>query len=252
MSVNDESPGTPRRLSIVAGTIRRWASVSLAEPEILGLSGLVRPGDVCFDIGAAYGMYSFPLAELVGPAGRVYSFEPQEVPGRILAAGKRCCGARNLNLTRAAVGSGTGTLDMTLPVHFGLPVRGHAHVPGHEPPGPLTRFSTMRTWSTPVLSVDGFRDQHSVNGVRFMKIDVEGFEPAVLRGARRTIESDHPTLLLEIEDRHLTRHGNTAEAFSRSLRDLGYTMYAWRDRAWVRVGRTMPEKRNYLFTTAGR
>lgn len=231
------------RLAAVAGAIRRCAAVSLAEPEVLGLGGLVGPGDVCFDIGAAYGMYTFPLADLVGPRGAVCALEPQAASRRVLAACRRFCRADNVRLSPAAAAEGTGALDMALPVRFGLPIRGHAHL--RE--GAEHRERRAHTWRAPTVSVDEFCERHGLGGVRFMKVDVEGFEPAVLRGAQRTLEADRPALLLEIEARHLSRYGTTGEEFSGSLRELGYAMYTWRQRGWTRTAAVTADRRNYLF-----
>ncbi|HXB48435.1 MAG TPA: FkbM family methyltransferase, partial [Streptosporangiaceae bacterium] len=46
------------------------------EPEMLGLRDLIQPGSVCFDIGAAAGLYTLALSRLAGPKGQVHSFEP--------------------------------------------------------------------------------------------------------------------------------------------------------------------------------
>lgn len=235
---------TPARLAALASAVRRCAAASAAEPEVLGLRELVRPGDVCFDIGAAYGMYSFPLADLVGPRGLVCAFEPQAASRRVLTGCRRLCAADNVRISAAAASSEAGTLEMVLPVRWGVPIRGHAHP---RASGPQSRFATARTWTIPAVSVDEFRERHPVGTVRFMKVDVEGFEPAVIRGARRTIEDDHPVLLLEIEARHLRRYGTTGEEFSSSLRDLGYAMYTWQHGAWEPTTAVTAERRNYLF-----
>jgi FkbM family methyltransferase len=231
--------------------LRGSASVSLAEPELLGLPSLVRTGDVCFDIGAAYGMYSFTLAHLVGTPGAVHSFEPQPKPHRILAAGVRGSGLDHLHPHHSAMGREPGTLEMALPVKFGVvPVHGHAHVnDGVAQKRPSTRFSRMRAWSTPIHSVDEFCDEHSIDRVHFMKVDVEGFEPTVIRGAQRVIAEHRPTLLLEIEDRHLCRYDTTAAEFTDSLRGIGYSMYTWNKREWTRAEKVTPQTRNYLFAT---
>ncbi|MDA2809148.1 FkbM family methyltransferase [Nocardiopsis sp. RSe5-2] len=242
---------TGLRLGAIAGTLRACAAVSLSEPEIRGLAGLVRPGDVCFDIGAAYGMYTFPLAALVGESGAVHSFEPLPLPFRILDQGRRASGARHVHTHNAALGPKGGKQRLTLPYRFGLPIHGWAYLrSGLQRPGRPISFSSERVLDTEVHTVDEVVDRWGIGRVRFMKIDVEGFEQAVLAGAARTLERDRPALLLEVEDRHLDKYGTTSAEVADALAGHGYTMSAWRRGRWTRVPAVTTARRNYLFTAA--
>ncbi|WP_460960039.1 FkbM family methyltransferase [Parasphingorhabdus pacifica] len=229
--------------------LRGSAALSWAEPELRGLPQLIRPGDVCFDIGAAYGMYSFTLAHLAGPTGAVYSFEPQPKPRRMLKTGVHSCGLRNVRITDAAVGSESGELEMRLPVKFGLaPIHGHAHISdGSRRENPRTAHARSRSWRTPVEMIDEFCERETVHRVDFMKVDAEGFEPNVVTGAEKIITKHRPTLLLEIEDRHLSRYATSSAEFTSSLRTFGYTMYTWNNRTWTPTDAVTAETRNYLF-----
>jgi len=253
MPQNDPTRPDRRRLALIARALRGAARLSLAEPELRGLPQLVRPGDVCFDIGAAYGMYSFSLAHLVGPTGAVHSFEPQPKPRGILRTGVRAAGLDHVHVQDAAVGAEPGELEMALPVKFGFaPIHGHAHInDGVRQPRPNTRFTRTRSWRTPIRTVDEFCAERAVPRVDFVKVDAEGFEPTVIAGARATIEQHRPSLLLEIEDRHLSRYDTTAAEFSASLRELGYRMHTWDGRAWRPAAEVTTAQRNYLFTVDG-
>jgi FkbM family methyltransferase len=233
------------RLRAAAGLLRAGARMSLSEPELLGLSEFVRPGAVCFDIGAAYGMYTYPLAGLAGPAGQVHSFEPLPVPYRLLETGVRASGARNVRVTNAAMGASTGWQRLRLPYRFGLPVHGWAHLQeGLKHPG---RFTSVKTLEVVVHTVDRVCELRELPRVDFMKVDVEGFEAVVLEGAAWTIEQHRPALLLEIEERHLGKYGRTADEVSGSLAERGYRMHVWRGGRWRRTDTVGPHRRNYLF-----
>jgi len=65
-------------------------------------------------------------------------------------------------------------------------------------------------------------DSYSLDGVSFIKIDVEGHEMSVLRGAEYLLKKQRPTLLIEIEERHC--QGNTLDV-PNYLKDLGYKMF---------------------------
>ncbi len=235
----------------MAAALRGASRWSVIEPEVEGLKEVVGAGDVCFDVGAAYGMYSFALARLVGSAGEVHSFEPQRKPHRILATGALLTGVRNLRIARAALGGRSGRGRITVPTRFGLPIHGHAHVgEGVASAPPTGLFRGSRSVVTDTFSVDQIRRFRGIPRVDFMKIDVEGYEPTVLDGAEKTLEECRPTLLLEIEQRHLSRYGLDPSAFLVRLRKMGYRPHVWHSGSWIPVDGVTPRKRNYLFTAS--
>jgi FkbM family methyltransferase len=229
--------------------LRGCATVYISEPELLGLAQIVHPGDVCLDIGAAYGMYTYPLAALVGPAGQVHSFEPLPNPYRILAAGRRASGTDHIHVYNAALGPVAGSHRMTLPYRFGLPIHTWAHLQiGLQRHWRKVSFSSSRTLTVQVRTVDEICARQGIAHVSFMKVDVEGFEAGVLTGAQRILKQCRPTLLLEIMDRHLDKYGMTSDDIVGFLRKQGYAMHAWATGRWVRVDRVTTGRRNYLFS----
>ncbi|NYH79773.1 FkbM family methyltransferase [Actinopolyspora biskrensis] len=238
-----------RRLRALDSVLRGAARLSVIEPEVDGLGELVGTGAVCFDIGAAYGMYSFSLARLVGTAGEVHSFEPQRKPYRILAAGARLAGVRNMRVDHAALGNRPGTRVLTVPTRFGFPIHGHAHVSDDVlVPGEGGLFRGKRSVPSETFSVDRIRHARGLSRIDFMKIDVEGYEPSVLEGAEETLENCRPKILLEIEERHLARYGTDPEKITGWLSDLGYGAHVRHGGEWEPVERVTGWKRNYLFT----
>jgi FkbM family methyltransferase len=242
----EPSPMRPR----IAHAIMRMATrIDWAEPELRGLEAVIRPGDHVFDIGAAHGMYTLPVANLVGPGGRVHAFEPHPRQQSQLRFLRRVLGLRQVDVHAAAVGSEVGEQSMRLPYHLLFPIYGHAHVAAGAAADPKRRF---RTWLTPVTTVDEVNRIEGLPRVSFIKIDVEGFEPSVIEGAAETIDRDRPSLLLEIEDRHLARYGRDANQFADELRARWpeYGMYTWADGGWRPAEHVTRERRNYLFATA--
>jgi FkbM family methyltransferase len=229
--------------------MRTAARIGMAEPELRGLGDLVRAGDTTFDIGAAYGMYTLPLAALVGPTGRVFAFEPQPRQSNTAWTLARLVGAGQASVTRAVAGDRLDEVTLQVPIRFGVPIYGHAHVvEGTDPAHAPKRARMLRI---PMLTVDEWSQRHAGGPVSFLKVDVEGFEPAVLEGARRTIDRFRPSLLLEIEDRHLLRYGDDGNAFADRIRAdwPGYRMYTRVRDAWQPADRVDLTTRNYLFAT---
>jgi len=228
-------------LYIAAGRIN-WA-----EREIDGLAQVVRPGDTALDVGAALGMYSVPLGYLVGPTGRLDSFDPQPRNFHTVRFLRLLTGATKGRLRRIALGPQPGTGEIVVPVLRGFPIFGHGHISRGEVDG-ARRMHRVRT---DIDTIDDWVERENLARVSFIKIDVEGFEPSVVAGARRVIDRDRPSILMEIEDRHLVRYGRDAAGFLAEIRERWpeYRMYTWVDGVWTETAEVRPEVRNYLFTT---
>ncbi|GAA1665812.1 FkbM family methyltransferase [Fodinicola feengrottensis] len=227
------------------------AATPFTENEILGLRSVVPTGGTCFDIGAAYGMYTFPLAHLVGKTGSVHSFEPLTGSYRLLALTKRLVGGKNIQLHRSAVGRESGWQPLTVPRQWGFPIRGRAFLAQDATSlGPNERFTSHQEVGVPVTTVDETCRNAGVGQVDFLKIDVEGAELAVLEGASETIAAHSPALLLEIEDRHVGKYGLRATDLVDYLTSRGYRMYVWKNREWTETDRVTVAVRNYLFSVA--
>lgn len=223
--------------------------IDWAEPEIRGLSQVVAPGDTVLDVGAALGMYTVPLAYLTGPTGRVFSVDPQPRNFHVVRFLRRLTGVRGSTIRRIAFGPAEGESSIAVPVILGLPIFGHGHIA--DGVVETSKHRIVRT-PTPVDTIDAWVARDGIERLSFIKVDVEGFEPSVLEGARSTIDRDRPSLLLEIEDRRLVRYGRiTAEGFLADIltRWPDYRVYTWAAGAWTPTSEVTPEVRNYLFTT---
>ena len=238
------------RAGLAHKVMRGATRIRWAEPELRGLGAVVRRGDSVIDVGAAHGMYTIPFAHLVGPAGRVDSFEPHPRQQGQLRFLRRLLGADHVRVIASAVGAEVGENTMRLPVKYGFPIYGHAHVVDASTALPASD-QKIRQWRTPMTTVDSWADQEGIERVSFVKVDVEGFEPNVIAGATRTIENHRPSLLLEIEDRHLGRYDTDGNAFADEIRERwpDYRMYTWASETWTLTPRVDLGVRNYLFAT---
>ncbi|CAM5422990.1 FkbM family methyltransferase [Streptomyces avidinii] len=239
------------RVSAVAGGLS-WASsrFSFVEDEVAGLRPFVRPGAVCLDIGAEYGLYTWALSALSGPEGSVHSIEPLPGPAAWLRTAASAFGCDNVTVHRVALAARAQPGTMSLPRRRLLPVHGRAYLTeGANGPGPNTEFARSRSVATAVRTVDGLCHHLGLDRVDFIKADVEGAEAAVLAGARRTLLRHRPSLLLEIEDRHLAKYDARPAGLVAGLRGLGYSMYRWREGGWHPEAAVTDDFRNYLFTT---
>ncbi|MFD5220517.1 FkbM family methyltransferase [Streptomyces tendae] len=202
------------------------------------------------DAGAEYGLYTWVLAALAGPSGRVHSVEPLPGPYRWLRTTARLLGARNVTVHRAALDAWCGRGRLSLPVRRGLPVHGRAYLTdGANGPGPNAEFPDSRTVATPVRTLDQLAHEVGMRRLAFVKADVEGAELGLLKGGSATLRRHRPTLLLEIERRHLAKYGAEPADVLRHLRGIGYQAHRRSRGRWVPVARVTDDCRNYLFTT---
>ena len=135
--------------------------------------------DTCLDIGANIGNHSLFFADLFS---KVISFEPNERPFKLLKFNSSL--AENIQ----PFNLGLSTKTMELPVKLRPLNSGSARICNNE--NPDTFFS--------VVSLDDFLMKNEHSDISFMKIDVEGHELMVLKGAKSTLEKYKPIIALEM------------------------------------------------------
>ncbi len=176
---------------------------------------VVRPGDNALDCGAHIGLFAVHLAAWVGPGGSVHAFEPFDANADCLAQSitENNFGDR-LILERAALGASTGTCELVFATHSLNTGGGFINRPGVAlPPHHETRQVRM-------LSLDAYPLRRPVS---FMKIDVEGAEPLVMRGAERLLREDRPVILSELHPFQLRAvAGVEIQEYLEQMRRLGY------------------------------
>jgi FkbM family methyltransferase len=180
-----------RYLALRATAASTAGKVGLYERETTrAVRTIVGKGDVAIDVGASFGVYTALLAKLVGPSGRVDAFEPQSDVFAHLR--KRFAGVTQVNLEHAGVADNSGVGHMIVPsLAGGIPETALASL--HSAEG-----AVLGTETVPVVTLDEHcRDLASL---RFLKVDVEGGDLAVLRGGRQTIARLRPVIQFECND----------------------------------------------------
>lgn len=164
----------------------RYLMRGFEEPEFSLLPQLCHPRSTVVDVGANFGMVSYWLTRL---AQRCVAFEP--IP-RLAHALQRGFGA-SIELHNVALSDARGDAELIVP---------------RISPG-LSTIESKNTLSARALAgaerivVQKRRlDEFDLTNVSFVKIDVEGHEEAVLRGAEGLLRRERPSLLIELEERH--------------------------------------------------
>jgi FkbM family methyltransferase len=178
---------------------------------------LLRPGMVVFDVGANLGRFALQAARAVGPEGQVHAFEPTADILRRLSHNAALNALDNVVAVRAAVAEQPG--DVTLHQCDRITEINSIY-------GAQTDLYDDRPWHTttvPCISLDSYCREQDIGHVDFVKIDVEGAELSVLRGARELLDGDQaPLLLVEFFPAAMERAGYDEDVLRAELVGLGY------------------------------
>jgi FkbM family methyltransferase len=153
------------------------------------LSERVKPGSICFDVGANVGAYVLQLAHWTGPTGRVVGFEPNPVAVEVLSEHVQFNRFEPIvTIEKSAVGSSSGTTTMYCSAADGM----------SRPAEQNSLLDSAERITVPVTTIDEFCARTGLEP-DWILIDIEGFELAALRGAARTIERRQGNLGLVVE-----------------------------------------------------
>lgn len=148
---------------------------------------LVQPGSVAFDVGANVGMFAVPLALAVGPRGRVVAIEPSPQNVARLEANLARNGLTNVVVREIAVAEQPGEALLQLAVDAAL----HSTTTVCEDRG------NGESVVVPAETLDAVWRSTGSPDVSFLKIDTEGGELGILRGAPELLRACRPPILLE-------------------------------------------------------
>jgi len=159
-----------------------------SEGEIVLWRQFIRPGMIVADIGANIGTFTVWMAKTVGPTGRVYAVEPQLQIYQMLVGNLALNEIKNTLTLRGALGASVGQTNVPQ-VDYDL---NNANFGGVSLVGDSNMLVGGPGEVIPVIPLD------TIPGpFHFIKIDVEGMELDVLKGAVETLKRDKPILYIE-------------------------------------------------------
>lgn len=201
---------------------------------------LASRASVTVDVGAYVGFFSL-LAAHANAAGRVYAFEPLPEAYQRLKHNVSLNKLTNVECIPDAAGNFDGLAEFF-------------HAPMHMPCSSSLSFEFMRSagevrsTTVPVLTLDRFVRDASLDRVDLVKIDTETTEPDVLTGMAETLRRDHPFIVCEV-----LKGRGSERRLEIVLRSLDYRFYHLTPEGPVLRDKIEghPEWLNYLFTTRG-
>jgi FkbM family methyltransferase len=177
-------------------TGRMLATSGVWEPHVTAVfRGLLAPGDVCVDVGANVGYFTLLASRLVGPAGRVYAFEPAPLAYAALAANLGRNDAVNVTAERVAVGAEEGTAVL----HEATEGSNRGASSLRRVPEASLGARERVDVSVDVRPLAALLRDGDLPRLRLVKIDVEGYEGEVLRGLDPIFERGfRPAVIVEV------------------------------------------------------
>jgi len=181
----------------------------------------VNDGDVVLDIGANIGAHTLLLARAVGSAGKVYAFEPTDYAYAKLL--KNCSlnpdlsGRIHCFQTMLVDQDATG--DQPPPLYSSWPLSEVAGL--HE----LHQGRLMTTTNAETRTLDSVLLSLNLERVDFIKLDIDGFECGMLRGASEVMARWHPIIVMELAPYALEEQGASLGELIALLTKYGYALY---------------------------
>lgn len=170
---------------------------------------LVGKDDVAIDIGANIGYLTLHLARQVGKGGRVFAFEPIDETFRRLTTN---VGLNDLPQVTPVQSGVSDTVAQDVPVEIESSYRLDGKSEPHK--------QTIR-----VTTIDDFVEGQGLDRLDFLKIDTDGMEMRILRGAQKSIERFGPSILTECGPEDLRQAGSSAGEMIDLLEAWGYQFY---------------------------
>ncbi len=183
------------------------------EPELFLIEKLIDKQSTVFDIGSNEGAYLYAIEKIAEP-GNIFGFEPNQT---LFLQLKKMF--RKVNLTNIALSDVSENADLKIPTINNII---------HEARGTLNlNFKEIDEDDFTLVNIkkerlDDYVTENKISKVDFIKIDVEGHEFHVLKGAIETLRKFKPVLLIEIEQRH---HEFPISQIDDFLFELGYIKY---------------------------
>lgn len=147
-------------------------------------------GMTVIDIGANLGYYVLLEASQIGPEGKIYAIEPNPITFEILQKNIQLNQLKNVESQCIAVAAEIGQVEMHIARQFNWTHLPHKNLDSD-------RAKDMLRWvrkTVPVntTTLDDFVQQHNIQCINFVRMDVEGYEIEVIKGGLRTLSAHRP------------------------------------------------------------
>ena len=186
------------------------------QDELDFLTRTLSKGDTFLDIGANIGLFSILASELVGKTGKVISFEPTPTTYKRLTENIRINKRENIDARQLAISDSSGDIDF----HISDNGNDAFNSPAQDKNGRLTSRITV-----PASTLDIELSKIDKSKITFVKIDVEGWEKYVLRGANQFLTNFSPIVMVEFTDENVANAGYDIKEIHQQMIEYGFEWF---------------------------
>jgi FkbM family methyltransferase len=204
-----------RRFQIAASEYLEWYLLFFGnyEPEITRLLPLlVESSSVAIDVGANIGVHALTMANLASD-GRVLACEPHPVTVERLRGNLALNNTHNVEIVPEAMSDSECGLDL------------YDSDDGHKGMASLHCYDGWVKTAVRGSTVDALVNSRRITTVDIIKVDVEGHEAPVLKGASTVLARDRPSIIFEYVDWAWGNCGFLLDETLTQLRDFGYKQF---------------------------
>lgn len=177
------------RVAAAEAPLARWADANLPQDAVM------------FDVGGNIGVTALLLTSL-RPRGQLHVFEALPANAVFLRQNLALNGVTNCTVVEAAVGDEPGRV----------------YLNGTRSAAQVGAAAGSGTAGVPVVTLDGYAQGAGLTRLDFIKMDIEGYEPAALAGTAELIARHRPPILMEFNAWCLAyAHGFNPIAFGHAL-----------------------------------
>ncbi|MDO8633268.1 MAG: FkbM family methyltransferase [Candidatus Wildermuthbacteria bacterium] len=189
----------------------------------LGVTDIMRrflkEGDTCIDAGANVGYHTALGAGFVGKSGSVHAFEPVPEYFEKLKELANANRGHRIVLNQCALGETTGSMKMyQIRTHRGERSFGT----GSMFKDWLSNETVEATLEVPIMRLDAYVREKNLKNVKLLKVDVDGFEFPLLKGAEQFLRNQSPVIISEIGHPIYARLGCTVNDLLEYMARLSY------------------------------
>jgi FkbM family methyltransferase len=179
------------------------------------LYSLIGKSNTIFDVGANIGETTLNFAKIIGETGTVHSFEPDPINHTFIE--------RNINLNNfkniLLFPLGFGDVEGTFKIHtFNERNKGMNRII-------IDTDNTKSYREIKITTIDSYVKDKNIQKIDLIKIDVEGFEFNVLRGATKTLTEFNPILFIELDNENLRDQKSNSKELITFLENKGYNIF---------------------------